>query len=112
MDPQQPAPNPINPLPAQKKHMAGRTKLALWLMIGPTALLVVSFLLFAIVNFVASTATPAPGELFAEQSAISPIVNVLLFLIGIVTIVTWLPGLIIGIVLLATKPTLPHDSQS
>ena len=125
MDPQQqnfnpapnqspnPTPNPPlapTPTPAPKKRMTGRTKLALWLLIGPTALLIVTFILFAISNFIASIAAPvntAPGELFPEQSTSSPFINIALFLVGSISVITWLPGLIVGIVLLASKPAQP-----
>ena len=85
--------------------MTGRTKTALWLMIGPTALLIATFLAYAVVNLMfASAVTTATNEttLFAEQSPIQSIINVLLFLVGAIGSLTWLPGLITGIVLLAT----------
>jgi hypothetical protein len=67
---------------------------ALWLLIGPTALIVVSIVLYAIVNF-ATAGSPSP--------AFSSIVNVILFLVGAISTLTWLPGIIIGIVLLTTQ---------
>lgn len=82
-----------------------RTKTALWLLIGPTALIVISLLLYAIVNlFMSNTETPAPadGQLFAEQSTGNAVINTLLFLVGVIGSISWLPGLITGIVLLAT----------
>ena len=105
--PQQPQPVPLAqptthvPTPVNNRK---RTILALWLMIGPTALLIVTFILFAIVNFIfSSTGIADDGDLFGKQSVLQTVVNVLLYLAGAITILTWLPGLIIGIVLLATK---------
>lgn len=84
-----------------------RTKIALWLMIAPTALIIVVFMLFAILNFVFYTpaAAPAEGELFTESpsSLFTTISNVILFVVGAISVTTFLPGLITGIVLLATR---------
>jgi hypothetical protein len=88
----------------------GRTKGALWLLIGPTALLILTFMLYAIINLIsAGVAEPAPvssgtpDSLFAEDPAGTTAANIILFLFGALGVLTWLPGLIIGIVLLATK---------
>ena len=43
-------------------------------------------------------------SLFAKTSPIETILNAIVFLIGGIAFLTWLPGMIIGIVLLATKP--------
>ena len=43
-------------------------------------------------------------SLFAKTSPIETILNVLVILLGAIAFLTWLPGMIIGIVLLATKP--------
>ncbi|MFY9228450.1 MAG: hypothetical protein WAO28_03975 [Candidatus Microsaccharimonas sp.] len=84
--------------------MTKRTKGALWLLIAPTALIVLTFILYAIVNLIASTATPPPteGQLFTETPAGMVIINVILFIVGTLATVAWLPGLIVGIVLLAS----------
>ena len=110
--PQQPQPVPTQeqPQPQQPKKRNGRTVAALWLMIGPTALFILSFILFAIINWVAgAAAAPAPspaegGSLFAESNAGSTIANVILFFSVGISALAFLPGLIIGIVLLATRP--------
>ena len=108
-----PTPNPApTPTPTSTPapnyptgKMTGRTKAALWLMIAPTALFVVTFILYAIANFITTATAPEPeaGQLFSNDGGGVIIVNVLLFLAGVVSFLTWLPGLIIGIVLLATK---------
>jgi len=89
----------------QQRKMTGRTKTALWLMIGPTALMIVAFLGYALINLAFATTTAATvteSAPFGEQTVVQTIANVLLFLVGVVTFLTWLPGLIVGIVLLAT----------
>jgi hypothetical protein len=86
--------------PAKNK----RKRLALWLLIGPTALIIGSLILFAIVNAILAGTAPASGEMFGSdgQSAIRSILNVILFLVGTLSVITWLPGIIAGIILLAT----------
>ena len=85
---------PVQPAQPARPIVTGRTKAALWLMIGPTALLVATFMLFALTNWVVSY--------FATVGIATTIINVLLFVAGVISILTWLPGLIIGIILLAT----------
>ncbi len=84
--------------------MTKRTKGALWLLIAPTALIVLTFIVYAITNWVFSTVTPPPteGELFSETPIGVAIVNVILFVVGALSTAAWLPGLIVGLVLLAS----------
>lgn len=109
--PQQPIPQPVTPPFVQPITAAPqvtqasnrkRTILALWLMIGPTALIIVTIALYAVANLL-MTGTASAASPFSQPSVLQQIVNITLFLVGIVVIVTWLPGLITGIVLLATK---------
>lgn len=74
-----------------------RTQLALWLMIGPSALLLVSIIGFAIANALLGIL----GLL--GSNTLTVVVNISLYLIGSLAVVTLLPGLIAGIILLATK---------
>jgi hypothetical protein len=109
MDPVQ-NPAPVStPAPAPRTKMSGRTKLALWLLIGPTALFIATFVIYALVNLLTTVVipptAPEPGSLFGPTPVGLVIMNVILFIVGVITVITWLPGLIIGIVLLATKPT-------
>lgn len=91
--------------PTTVKKMPTRKKAALWLMIAPTALFISGFFLFALVNWALSTsATPATdGQLFGNASILQSIINVILFSVTALSIVAWLPAMITGIVLLATK---------
>lgn len=78
-----------------KQKLSGRTKASLWLMIGPAGLLVVTFLLYAIMNAILG----ANGSTGA-----SPVIlNIILFLAGVVGVISFIPGIIIGAILLATK---------
>jgi hypothetical protein len=76
MEPQITQPQP------RKKH----TKLAITLLVTPTLLFILPFLLY----IVTQPNTPA-------------FINVLIFLLPVVGFITWLPGFIIGIILLAKK---------
>lgn len=62
-------------------------------LVAPTALILLSIILYAIVQFVA-------GD---SLSTVRTISNVILFLTGAVAVMTWLPGIIVGIILLATR---------
>ena len=51
---------------------------------------------------------PMPLGFDSASGASSPnaIVNILLFLIGGLAVLTWLPGIIVGIILLATRKSV------
>lgn len=74
------------------------------LLIGPTLLLIVTVLLYALINFIVSGSVMG-----TENGVISPpsmaerIVKIVLFIIGAVVFLTWLPGIIAGIILLVTR---------
>jgi len=120
--------NPIHPEKRSK-----RTRIALLLLIGPTALFIAVLALFSVVNLAnantgsvadcdptlstsqpaetpdslfgeSATAVPGQCELFDETTPLETAANVILYIGGAVSFLTWLPGLIIGIVLLATRP--------
>ncbi len=95
-------PQPVRPY---RKNVSTRTKVALSLLLGPTVLIAVSFALFALLNLVFNpTFWPTPDTAnFAATPVFITILNVILFTIGSIGIVSWLPGIIIGAVLLATK---------
>jgi hypothetical protein len=84
---------------AQAKKITKRTKIALWLLIAPTAMIIAGLLLFALASWILSY-----NDLLGSN-ALTVTLNILLYFISLIGILTWLPGLIIGIVLLATPPT-------
>lgn len=69
---------------------------------GPTLLIIASLLLYATANFF-TTSNSSSSDLFGETSLLQSIVNICLFLMGVTGVISWLPGLIVGIVLLTTK---------
>ena len=116
------------------KRMNTRTKLALWLIVSPTLLFILSFSTYGLVNHFTSqpnqsavdnsecqkaqdmagpgtdifcgdpTADPQEEAFFSATSITKTPLNAGLFVITLVAFVSWLPGLSGGIVLIATKP--------
>lgn len=78
-----------------------RKKIAIWLLVGPSAVFMFSIGLYAL----ASSLTPEPtgNQLFAQPSPLVTILNVFTYLAGATAIVTWLPGIVVGIVLIVKK---------
>lgn len=74
-----------------------RTKGALWLLIGPTALLIVVFFLYALLNWVTGT------DITTTLETLRVALNAMLFIAGLISILVWIPGIVIGIILLVTK---------
>lgn len=83
-----------------------RTAIILWLMIGPTALFIGTLLLYGVVNFALIATAPElienGGDPFSEPNPVRTVINIILFTIGAASTAAWLPGLIIGIILLVT----------
>ena len=75
-------------------RMRTRTKIALLLMISPTALLFGTAILYALANLALAD---------SDAGAARTVINVFMYVVGVVSVLAWLPGLITGIVLLATK---------
>ncbi len=94
------------PVQTHRKKIAARTKVALWLVLGPTVLLFVTILIFAILNLVFNpTFWPTPDtEAFAQTPIALSIANVVLFFAGAVAVISWLPGIIIGTILFLKRP--------
>ena len=90
--------SPTTPVAPKKS----RKKLALLLIIGPTALLILAIIITAFSNLLFNTQVNE-GELFEQVPVGKTILNIFTFLFGAVAILTWLPGLIIGIILLAKQ---------
>lgn len=98
-------PQPVTPQDAAAIQKSNKQKLTWGLvcLIGPTVLLIGSLLLYAIINFIFS------GSPTDETGPLKTIINVILFLIGVVVTLTWLPGVIVGIILLATRKSVPQQ---
>ena len=115
MDPNQQNPTPTATPPVQNKKRSKRTVIALICLLGPTILLIGGFMLFAILNLIFSAympATPVDGQLFGGPVPVwRTVLNVISFLVTSIAFLAWLPGIIVGIVLLATaKPATPPQA--
>lgn len=87
-----------NQLPATQDVARSNKNKLVWgliCLIGPSALLILSILLYAIFNSML-------GDISSGDMS-HKIMNIFLYLVGVISVMTWLPGLIIGIILLATR---------
>lgn len=96
-------------------------KLPIFLMVAPALLLILTFFIYAVVNFIFSGVTAEPiatsdmsisegasiaeganteAELFGEPSLVSTISNIVLFLVGAISVLAFVPCLVFGIILL------------
>lgn len=66
-------------------------------LLGPTLLLVVALTAYALLNFVFANFSSS------DVPATSSVSNIILFLVGAITFLTWLPGIIVGIILLTKR---------
>ena len=87
MQPDAPTSQPI-PIIQKKNHK----RIALWLLLGPTVLLVVTLSLFGFSN-----------GLLLDFEVARFSVNIILFVAGVVGFLAWLPGIVIGLILLLNK---------
>lgn len=101
MEPQQyQQPGPVMQETVKKRN--GRKIAGIVLLIAPTAMIVVSIALYAVMNLLFNMSTQSTG-LFDAQPGIVTALNIVLFLLGGLGMLAWLPCLIVGIVLLATQ---------
>lgn len=97
---------------ALKKSNKRKLTWGITCLVGPTVLIILTIMLYAAANFLFFSAAPetsADSDLFAQPSPAQAIVNVVLFLVGAFSTLTWLPGIIVGIVLLASRKPVPQQ---
>lgn len=72
---------------------------------GPTLLLFFTVIIFAVINFVTASVvtTTESGEMFSSGGGAGPVVNIIMFLVGGLSTLALLPGLIGGIILLTKR---------
>lgn len=102
LEPQQPVAYPEHNVEDPTVARKSRRKLVWGLvcLIAPTALLILTIFGSAIANFVISSQWTSAPE---NTPPIQTIVNVTVFLLGALAVASWLPGLIVGIILLSTR---------
>jgi hypothetical protein len=91
----------VEPVVAESPKKS-KKRLALILIIGPTVLFVAAIIISALSNLFFS-AQISESELFGQVPIGKTILNIFSFLFGAIAILTWLPGLIIGIILLTKQ---------
>lgn len=105
-------------------------KLPIFLIIGPALGLVLSIFIYAIVNFIFSGVTAEPtstsdmslsdgtsiaqgvdgsADLYGDSSMVRTISNVLLFLLGSVSVLAFVPCLVFGIIILNRRRNSQGD---
>jgi ABC-type sugar transport system permease subunit len=93
-------------------------KLPLFLIIGPSLGVVGAIILYAIINFVVSSFAAGDvnatqgGDLFGDNGIFKTIANVLLFLLGALSILSFFPCLIIGIILLSKRRSVQNEQEA
>jgi heme/copper-type cytochrome/quinol oxidase subunit 2 len=77
---------------------------------APTVLFVLTLLIYAIVNFIASSTSDTPANAETLVAVSSPawvvVVNVVLYIFGAISVIAWIPGIVVGIVLLSSRHRL------
>ncbi len=120
---------------AIKRSNTNKLRWGLICLIAPTALIIISLVLYALVNFIFSATagmqsqpyavdctgsevsgaclsepqTSQEAQLFNGSGIGRTIANVALFLVSALSVATWLPGIIVGIVLLANRKPIPRQ---
>lgn len=79
------------------------TVLAYALLLGPTILWAIAFFIFAVGNYMLGSLDMNAGGEFRNTGPIQIFFNITGFLIAGLAFLTWLPGIIIGAVMLATQ---------
>lgn len=84
------------------QDQANKTKLIWGLisLIAPTVLIVATFLAYGIVNFIFGMTT---NSIPSEPSVVKALLNVILFILGSLGVIAWLPGVVVGIILLVSR---------
>lgn len=114
-----------------KKQAETSLKLPIFLIIGPALGLVLSIILYAVINFIitsstgstpdamspslsdgASVASGGDTELYGDSSIFRTVSNVVLFLLGSVSVLAFLPCLIFGIIILNKRRNVQIDDKS
>jgi hypothetical protein len=97
------------------KSKQASLKLPILLIVGPGLTIVVTLILYAVVNFVltsfSSTTGDVAGPAVDDQSVFTTIVNVLLFILGAGSFAALIPCLIIGLIML-NKRRNPEEAES
>lgn len=88
-------------------------RLPIFLIIGPALGIIASIILYAVINFIMASVTPdsvdSSGSLFGNSSVFQTLSNSILFLLGSISVLAFLPCLIFGVVILNNRRNLETD---
>jgi len=101
--PSQSQPSSPDQLAAIRASNVRKTRWGLILLIGPTALIILSVIIYAVINFITGAMAPSNSVSAYEPSIIKTVANIVLFAVAAISTLTWLPGIVTGIVLLSTR---------
>lgn len=94
-----------NTPPSYPPQQPRNKKLLFWgvfCLVVPSALFILALIIGLVSSSAYSNTVPVEGELFASDPT-QRTTNSLVFLLGALSILTWLPGIIIGIILLVKR---------
>ncbi|MEI6228414.1 MAG: FKBP-type peptidyl-prolyl cis-trans isomerase [Candidatus Saccharibacteria bacterium] len=96
------APKPTQITTIKKSNVTAKTSLRLpiWLMVAPTGGIFLSILIYAIVNFIMAASSSDQAN---TTNVLTMMVNILLFLVGTLSVLAFVPCMIIGIVILSKR---------
>lgn len=110
--PPQPQPAPLNNVPQSSPDTLEQPKkkkslfLPIFLMAWPAIGIIAAIALYAVVNLIFASTAPAAGQdaaLFDEPSPVKTILNILLFIVGLGSVLLGPISFIVGIVLLVLR---------
>lgn len=86
------------PVTQPHKKMTQRTMWGLILLIAPSALGILALIMSFVTNY----------YIDSSDNTTESIMRIVFMIINIIVSITWLPGVVVGIILLATKPNTAH----
>ncbi len=103
-------------------------KLPIFLIVAPIAGLILSVILYAIVNFIVASSMPettpsisegagiaqgvdAQSDLYGETPVFQTIANVVLFLLGSISLLAFVPCLVVGIIMINRRRSAQTSSE-
>lgn len=95
----------------EKSSMTVKTSLRLpiWLMVAPTVGIFLSTIIYAVVNFIMVASSLDQAN---TTNIFTAIVNILLYLVGTLSVLAFVPCMVIGIVILSKRLSIRKHQQN
>ena len=104
-------------------------KLPIFLIVAPALSLILSIILYAIINFIVASSIPEPApsisegagisqgvdassDLYGETPIFQTIANIVLFLLGSISVLAFVPCLVIGIIILNRRRSAETHTEN